>query len=75
MRRFTDDTGREWEVVAGRESWGAIYAIFIPVDGEGPLRQTHLQAESYEQANQEMDALDDTAMQGLLDRSTEKSLG
>jgi hypothetical protein len=75
VRRFSDATGREWEVVAGRESWGAIYAIFIPADGEGPLRQTHLQAESYEEANREMDALDDAAMQALLDRSTEKSLG
>jgi hypothetical protein len=75
VRRFTDDRGREWEVVAGRESWGAIFAIFIPTDGTGPLRQSHLDAASYEAANREMDALDASAMQALLDRSTEKSLG
>lgn len=75
MRRFTDGEGREWEVVAGRESWGAIYAIFIPAAGDVSLRQSHLEATSYEEANRVMDGLDDAGMQALLDRSVEKSLG
>lgn len=75
VRRFTDIDGREWEVVAGRESWGAIYAIFIPAQGRGGLRQSHLDAASYEEANRVMDGLDDAGMQALLDRSAEKSLG
>lgn len=74
MRRFVDDGGREWEVVAGRESWGAIYAIFIPADGDGALRQSPLDAGSYDEANRVMDGLDDAGLQDLLARSSEKSL-
>jgi hypothetical protein len=75
MRRFTDRAGGSWEVVAGRESWGAIFALFIPVNDPGPLRQTPLKASSYEEANVELGGLDDEALQALLDRSDPKAPG
>ena len=74
MRRFTDGSGRSWEVVAGRESWGAIFAIFIPVDGDDDLRQTPLAASSYQAANAELGALDEASLAALLDRSVPKTL-
>jgi len=72
--RFTADDGCEWEVVAGRESWGAIVAIFIPVEEDQALRQTHLTAASYEEANTELGALGQEALQALLDRATPKTM-
>jgi hypothetical protein len=75
MRRLTDDSGRSWEVVAGRESWGIIYALFIPVEGEGELRQTPLSAVSYEAAERELDALADDGLEDLLARSVPKNMG
>jgi hypothetical protein len=75
MRRLTDDSGRRWEVVAGRESWGAIYAIFIPVEGEDELRHAPLSARSYEAAERELDALGDHELADLLARSVPKELG
>ena len=75
MRIFTDDEGRIWEVVAGRESWGAIFAIFIPRHGEAALRQAVLDASRYEEGTTVLDSLDDGALQELLDRSTEKEMG
>jgi hypothetical protein len=74
VRRFVDDSGREWEVVAGRESWGAIYAIFVPVTGEQDVRQTQLQASSYEEANLEIDGLDESDLREMLQRSDPKRL-
>jgi len=72
--RFTAADGREWEVVAGRESWGAIVAIFIPVGDDQALRQTHLSAASYEEANAELGALGQEALQALLDRAIPKTM-
>ncbi len=67
MRRFTDPAGRIWDVVLGRESWGTLYALFVPA-GTGPLppiRQALLQSAGYEQAQQELDGLDDEALRAL----------
>jgi hypothetical protein len=75
VRRFQDGDGRRWEVLAGRESWGAIVAIFIPADGGDDLRQTPLSASSYGEANSELDGLDEEDLRDLLDRSGPKSLG
>jgi hypothetical protein len=74
MRRFDDSEGRPWEVVAGRESWGAIFAIFIPVEGDGGVRQTALKASSYDEANVELGRLSQASLRELLERSTPKDL-
>jgi hypothetical protein len=74
MRRFTDTTGRDWEVVAGRESWGALFAIFVPVGGEEAVRQTPLSASSYEDANRELGGLEESELRDLLRRSEPKTL-
>jgi hypothetical protein len=54
IREFEDDTGRLWDVVAGRESWGTIVAIFVPVDASESPRQTPIQAEGYEEGYAEL---------------------
>lgn len=74
MRRFTDATGRDWEVVAGRESWGALFAIFVPVGRDGAVRQTPLSASSYEDANRELGGLEEPELRDLLRRSEPKTL-
>lgn len=74
MRRFTDAEGREWEVVAGRESWGALFAIFIPVDAGREMRQSPLEASSYEEATAAFDAMDDGELGALLARSEPKTM-
>lgn len=74
MRRFTDREGKSWEVVAGRESWGAIVALFIPVGEDATIRQAPLSAPGYEQAEAELDAMGDRGLQDLLDGSRPKTL-
>ncbi len=67
MRRFNDERGATWDVVVGRESWGTLYALFVPA-GPGqaqPMRQALLQSAGYEQAQQELDGLDDEALHAL----------
>jgi hypothetical protein len=71
MRRFSDRTGKAWDVVVGHESWGALLALFVPADGS-TVRQSMLQAVGYNEAHHELDALEDRELQGLLDRSVEK---
>jgi hypothetical protein len=75
MRRFEDRAGRTWDVVLGRESWGALLALFVPVTGSGPVRQAPLAASAYDAATQELDDLDDAALQRLLDGSAIKEEG
>lgn len=74
MRRFTDRDGRSWEVVAGRESWGSIVALFIPVVPGPDIRQTPLHAPGYELAEVELDRMGEAGLQDLLDRSQPKTL-
>jgi hypothetical protein len=71
MRRFRDRDGRAWDVVMGHESWGALLALFVPINGAG-VRQTMLNASGYHEANEELDALEQDGLQALLDRSVEK---
>ena len=71
MRRFEDRSGRVWDVVVGHESWGALLALFVPLDG-GDARQTMLRASGYNEAHQELEALEPAGLQALLDRSVEK---
>lgn len=74
MRRFADSEGREWEVVVGRESWGRLVAIVVPVDGATEIRQTGLLAGSYDAAAHELDAMSEDELRELLDRSEPKTL-
>ena len=71
MRRFSDRAGRAWDVVVGRESWGALLALFVPTGG-GTVRQAMLTAAGYNEAHQELEAMGDAELQALLDRSVEK---
>jgi hypothetical protein len=75
MRRFLDRDGQRWDVVLGRESWGALLALFVPASGTGRARQAMLQASAYDAAMQELNELDDAAVQELLDRSVAKDEG
>jgi hypothetical protein len=76
MRRFRDGSGADWDVVLGRESWGALYALFVPaVTGAAPVRQTALRAVAYDAAMQELEQLDEAALQALFERSTIKDEG
>jgi hypothetical protein len=72
MRRFRDRDGVEWDVVLGRESWGTLLALFVPVASGPAVRQAPLAAVAYDIAMQELELLDDDAVQQLLDRSAIK---
>lgn len=75
MRRYTDPRGRSWDVVVGRESFGALYALFVP-SGEtrAETRQTLLEADSQAAAQQEVADMSDDALNTLFDRSEPKRL-
>ncbi len=75
MRRFEDSDGRVWEVVAGRESWGALFALFVPLAGPDPVRQTQLPADSWEDAARILGAADEVDLREMLEKSLEKDLG
>jgi hypothetical protein len=75
MRRYRDRSGAEWDVVLGRESWGTLLALFVPASGDAAVRQAPLAATAYDAATQELDGMDDAALQALLDRSTLKEEG
>jgi hypothetical protein len=75
MRQFRDRRGRAWDVILGRESWGTLLALFVPVEGDAPVRQAPLAAAAHDAATQELDEMDDAALQALLDRSTLKEEG
>lgn len=72
MRRFADRDGTRWDVVAGRESWGMLVALFIPEDSGAEVRQATLSAPSYDQAVVELDRLSEERLQEMLDASTPK---
>ena len=67
MRRLADDEGRNWDAVVSRESWGTLYALFVPAGPAAtqPVRQALLQSAGYEQAQQELDAMDESALRAL----------
>ena len=74
MRRFTDAQGRAWDAVLGRESWGTVFAIFVPVKSGPAVRQTPLSAEAVERAAADLDDLDESALRSLFERSAPKPL-
>jgi hypothetical protein len=74
IREFEDGSGRLWDVVAGRESWGTIVAIFVPADGSDTPRQAPLKAEGYEEGYAEIEALDERDLRLLLERARPMTL-
>jgi hypothetical protein len=72
MRRFEDDHGRRWDVVLGRESWGALYALFVPAGHADPVRQTLLNAVRHGTAQLELDEMPVQRLRELFERSTIK---
>ncbi len=75
MRRFTDPRGRSWDVVVGRESFGALYALFVPAaDTRAETRQTLLQAESQAGARQSVEDMPEDELTELFERSEPKRL-
>ena len=75
MRRYTDARGRDWDVVVGRESFGALYALFVP-SGEtrAETRQTLLMEESKPEAQKAVEAMSDEELDDLFERSEAKRL-
>ncbi|NIP82352.1 MAG: hypothetical protein GWM90_25265 [Gemmatimonadetes bacterium] len=75
MRRYTDPRGREWDVVVGRESFGALYALFVPAaETRAETRQTLLEADSQVEARKGVERMTDTEMNELFERSEPKRL-
>lgn len=72
MRRFRDRDGRAWDVVLGRESWGALLALFVP-GGAAPVREAPLPASAYDSAQRLLDELSEAELQQLLDDSQLKT--
>ncbi|HUG38955.1 MAG TPA: hypothetical protein VMM12_00635 [Longimicrobiales bacterium] len=76
MRRYTDRDGRPWDVVIGRESFGALLALFVPAAGNaGAPRQAMLAAESHVDADAELDGMEPAALDALFERSEPKEPG
>lgn len=76
MRRYTDPKDRSWDVVVGRESFGALYAIFVPAAGmRAEIRQTLLRAESQMAAQESLAELSNEELTELFQRSEPKRLG
>lgn len=75
MRRYTDPRGRDWDVVIGRESFGALYALFVPAgETRAETRQTLLQQDSKAAAQKAIEAMSDDEMNELFERSESKRL-
>lgn len=75
MRRYTDPRGRSWDVVVGRESFGALYALFVPAaETRAETRQTLLQADSQTAARESVEAMSQDELNDLFDRSEPKRL-
>lgn len=73
LRTFEDEEGLRWEVVLGRESWGALYAILVPSGGR-EIRQAPLRAEGWVEASRELEELDREGLLQLLRGSEIKTL-
>jgi len=74
MKRFCDRHGRRWDVVVGRESWGALLALFTPVRHEAPTMQVLLRAESTLDAEIELDRMSEDRLQQMLDGAEPKGV-
>ncbi len=77
MRRIRDPEGRPWDAVVGRESWGTLYALFVPA-GAGrsePVRQALLESAGYDQAQRELEEMDEQALLELFRQSQTRADG
>lgn len=75
MRRFEDPRGREWDVVVGRESFGALYALFVPAgETRAETRQALLETDSRASATEELHTMSDEDLTDLFERSEPKRL-
>lgn len=75
MRRFTDRQDRTWDVVVGRESFGALYALFVPAaQTREETRQTLLEADSRTAAEQAIAGMSANELNELFERSEPKRL-
>lgn len=73
MRVLEDDGGLCWDVVLGRESWGAFYVLFVPREGEvREARKAILGASAQEEASAELSRMDRTELLELLRGSLPK---
>jgi hypothetical protein len=72
MRRFEDADGRRWDVVLGRESWGALYALFVPAGHDSPIRQAMLDAAGYDAGQRELEELGADELASLFSRAAVK---
>lgn len=68
MKSFTDDSGREWDVLVGRESWGAPVLLFSARRG-GENRTLPLAAETRLDAEQLLEGLSDGDLRDRLKAS------
>ena len=76
MRRYTDSEGRVWDVVLGRESFGALLALFVPAAGNTePPRQTMLDADSRQGGATELGDMEPAELDELFQRSQPKEIG
>ena len=75
MRRYTDPDGQPWDVVLGRESFGALLALFVPAAGNRARpRQTLLTADSRQGGAAELDELSPAELDALFERSEPKDI-
>lgn len=74
MKRFQDRDGVEWEVVAGRESWGAVVALFVPTRDGPEIHQAPLLADGFSEATALLESMSVDALQELLDGASPKAL-
>lgn len=75
VRRYTDSRGRSWDVVVGRESFGALYALFVPAaDTRAETRQALLEADSQMAAREALEAMPEDQLTELFERSEPKRL-
>lgn len=62
-------------MVVGRESFGALYALFVPAaETRAETRQTLLQADSQTAARESVEAMSQDELNNLFDRSEPKRL-
>lgn len=76
MRPFVDDQGREWDVVVGRESWGSLYALFVPKgETDRGVRQALLEALSLDEGSRIVNEMGEAELGELFRGSEPKSQG
>lgn len=72
MRRYTDEGGRAWDVVVGRESWGGFVALFVARTGDDTVLQAPLSSGSRGEAAREVERLGEEELADLLERARPK---